>query len=82
MGIGSGIFFFALGAILRFAVSATVQGANIHMIGVILMVVGIAMTVLSMFFWQSWGGFHRSVTSSTTSRSVPTTTTVQEREVL
>lgn len=82
MGIGSGLFFFALGAIMRYAVSAQLQGINIHMIGVILMVVGIAMTILSLFFWQSWGGFHRSSNVATTTRSVPTTTTVQEREVL
>lgn len=81
MGIGSGLFFFALGAIMRFAVSAQLQGINVHMVGVILMVVGIAMTILSLFFWQSWGGFHRNV-ATTTTRSVPTTTTVQEREVL
>ncbi|GAC1367645.1 MAG: hypothetical protein NVSMB32_12670 [Actinomycetota bacterium] len=60
MGIGTGLFLFAVGAILRYAVSVQVQGFNVHMIGVILMVAGVAATILSMFFWQSWGGFHRA----------------------
>ena len=40
MGIGVSIFFIAVGAILTFAVSATVSGISISTIGVILMVVG------------------------------------------
>lgn len=59
MGIGTGIFLFAVGAIMRFAVSVQTKGFNVHTIGVILMVVGAATVVLSMIFWQSWGGFHR-----------------------
>jgi hypothetical protein len=40
MGIGAGFFLVAIGAILRFAVSVTTTGFNLHTIGVILMVVG------------------------------------------
>ncbi len=40
MGIGVSIFMVALGAILAFAVSATVPDANLEMIGVILMIAG------------------------------------------
>jgi hypothetical protein len=47
----------AAGAILRFAVTVTTTGFNIHTIGVILMIVGAVGLVLSMFFWRSWGGF-------------------------
>lgn len=73
MGIGTGIFFFAIGAILRFAVSAQMQGVNVHTVGVILMIVGGAIAVLSLFFWQTWGGFHRGATE---------TTVVRNREVM
>ncbi len=57
MGIGTGLFLVAVGAILRFAVNTTTKGVNLHTIGVILMIVGAAGILLSMFFWNSWGGF-------------------------
>jgi hypothetical protein len=56
MGLGVGIFLTALGAILAFAVNATVTGIEVKTIGWILMVAGIAGIVLSMIFWSSWGG--------------------------
>jgi hypothetical protein len=56
MGLGVGIFLTAVGAILAFAVSATTSGINIHTVGWILMIVGIAGIVLSMIFWSSWAG--------------------------
>jgi Domain of unknown function (DUF6458) len=56
MGLGVGIFLTALGAILAFAVSADVSGVNIHTVGWILMIVGIAGVVLSLIFWSSWAG--------------------------
>jgi hypothetical protein len=56
MGLGVGIFLTALGAILAFAVSAGVSGVNIHTVGWILMIVGIAGVVLSLIFWSSWAG--------------------------
>ncbi len=60
MGIGVSIFLIAIGAILRFAVTATVAGISIQTIGVILMVVGVIGLVLSFIFWSSWGsGFGR-----------------------
>lgn len=57
MGVGVGIVMIAVGAILRFAVSVTTTGFNIHTIGVILMIVGAVALVVSLFFWSSWGGF-------------------------
>ena len=56
MGLGVSIFLIALGAILTWAVNATVSGLELNTIGVILMVVGIIGLVLSMIFWSSWGG--------------------------
>jgi len=41
MGIGVSIFLLALGAILAFAVNASVSGLDISVIGVILMVCGL-----------------------------------------
>jgi hypothetical protein len=49
MGIGLGIFLVAVGAILTFAVDATVAGLDIKVVGVILMVagvIGLALTLL------------------------------------
>lgn len=56
MGIGTSIFLIAIGAILAFAVHASVSGIDLQTIGVILMVVGAIGAVLSMLFWSSWGG--------------------------
>ncbi|HEY5389967.1 MAG TPA: hypothetical protein VIJ83_05375 [Solirubrobacteraceae bacterium] len=57
MGIGTSIVLIAVGAILRFAVTVTTTGFNIHTIGVILMIAGAVGLVLSVIFWSSWGGF-------------------------
>ncbi|MDQ1393544.1 MAG: hypothetical protein QOF30_2521 [Acidimicrobiaceae bacterium] len=57
MGIGTGIFLLAVGAILRYAVTVTTQGVNLHVVGDILMVVGVIGILLSLVFWGSWGGF-------------------------
>ncbi|HEY2302017.1 MAG TPA: DUF6458 family protein [Acidimicrobiales bacterium] len=52
-----GIFLLAVGAILRFAVTTTAKGVNIQTVGDILMIVGAFGILLSLFFWNSWGGF-------------------------
>jgi hypothetical protein len=57
MGIGTSLVLIAAGAILRFAVSVTTTGFNLHTIGLILMIVGAVGLVISLFFWNSWGGF-------------------------
>lgn len=49
MGIGSSIFLLAVGAILAFAVDATVAGLDIHLIGWVLMAAGVLGLVLTMF---------------------------------
>jgi hypothetical protein len=40
MGIGVGIFLIAVGAVLAFAVNASVSGIDVQTVGVILMIVG------------------------------------------
>jgi beta-lactamase regulating signal transducer with metallopeptidase domain len=56
MGIGVSLILIAAGAILAWAVNATVSGVDINTIGYILIVVGAIGLVLSMMFWSSWGG--------------------------
>jgi hypothetical protein len=56
VGVGVSILLIAVGAILTWAVNATVSGLEIQTIGVILLIVGIVGLVLSLIFWSSWGG--------------------------
>jgi hypothetical protein len=56
MGIGVSLILIAAGAILTWAVNASVSGVDINTIGVILMVVGAIGLILSLMFWSSWGG--------------------------
>jgi hypothetical protein len=57
MGTSTSIVLIAVGAILRFAVSVTTTGFNLHTIGVILIVAGAVGLLLSIVYWGSWGGF-------------------------
>jgi hypothetical protein len=54
MTIGSSIFLIAVGAILRFAVTATVSGFNIRTAGLILMIVGIVALILAIWYSYVW----------------------------
>ena len=58
MGAGLSIVMIAVGAILRFAVSVTTTGFNLHTIGLILIILGAISLVISIMFWSSWGGFN------------------------
>lgn len=49
MGIGTSIFLIAVGAILKFAVTATVSGIELATVGVILMVVGGVGLLITLF---------------------------------
>ncbi len=50
MATGTSIFLIALGAILTFAVDATVSGLDINVVGIILMIAG-AIGVLVSLLW-------------------------------
>jgi hypothetical protein len=50
MGIGTSIFLIALGAILKFAVTATVSGIELATVGTILMIVGVIGLLISLMF--------------------------------
>lgn len=56
MGLGVGLFLIAVGAILTFAVNATVSGVDIDVVGWILMGIGLVGILLSLMYWSSWGG--------------------------
>ena len=49
MGIGTSLLLIAVGAILKFAVTASVSGLELATIGVILMVVGVIGLLISLF---------------------------------
>jgi hypothetical protein len=54
VGIGTSIFLIAVGAILKFAVTADVQGVELSTVGVILMIVGIVGLLISLFWMTVW----------------------------
>jgi Domain of unknown function (DUF6458) len=60
MGVGTSILLIAVGAILDFAVKVNSSHFNVNTIGLILMIVGVVGLVVSLMFWNSWGGFGRS----------------------
>ena len=49
MGIGTSLFLIAVGAILYFAVNASISGLSIATVGIILMVVGVLGLLISLF---------------------------------
>jgi len=49
MTIGTSLFLIAVGAILKYAVTATVAGIDVHTAGLILMVVGVVGLVIGLF---------------------------------
>jgi Domain of unknown function (DUF6458) len=53
-GLGFSIFLVALGAVLRYAVTAEVGGIDIGTVGVILMVAGVVLFLVTLFF-MLWG---------------------------
>ena len=70
----------AAGAVMRFAVTVASTGFNIHMIGVILMIVGGVGFLVSIAFWSSWGGFGGSSRRRETTVSGPEGTTTTRTE--
>ena len=89
MGIVTSMFLIAVGAVMRFAVTARGRGFNVHTTGVILIVVGVVSAILSIVYWASWGGFQhgavgRRTTVVRTTQGPPVNgegTVVREREV-
>lgn len=72
MGVSVSLFLVAAGAILRYAVSTDVNGINLQVMGVILMIVGVVGALASAVFWSSFSPYDRRHRS----------TVVREREVV
>ena len=54
MGIGTSIFLIAVGAILKFAVTAHVSGVSLATVGTILIIVGVVGLLISLFMMAAW----------------------------
>ncbi len=65
MGISVSLILIAVGAILTWAVTASVSGVDLTTVGVILMIIGGIGLILSLLFWSTWGGFHTTRTDTT-----------------
>jgi hypothetical protein len=53
MTIGGSLLLIAVGAILKYAVTAHVEGLNLHTTGLILMIVGVLGLILGLYFLMS-----------------------------
>ena len=56
MTIGTSIVLIAIGAILKYAVTAHVSGIDLQTVGTILMIVGILGLILSLLYMFVWSG--------------------------
>jgi hypothetical protein len=54
MPTGTSIFLIAVGAILRYAVTASVSGISLSTVGLILMIVGIVGLLISLMYMFAW----------------------------
>lgn len=70
MGIGTSLFLIAVGAILKFAVTASVSGIKLETVGTILMVIGILGLAISLIYM------------AVASRRAPVADAPHEREVV
>jgi uncharacterized membrane protein YedE/YeeE len=61
MTFGSSLLLIAVGAILRYAVTATVSGIDLQVVGLVLMIVGVVGLVLSLLWFGVWAGRRREV---------------------
>jgi hypothetical protein len=56
MGVVLSLLLIAGGAILAFAVHSTSSGIDVNTVGVILLIVGAILFVLSLVLWRTWWG--------------------------
>ena len=62
MAIGTSLFLIAVGAILKYAVDATVAGLDIQTAGLILMIIGVVGLVIGLFLVTQSRGADPGVT--------------------
>ncbi len=60
MGLGTSLFLIAVGAILRFAVTVSAHGFNIHTVGTILIIVGVVGLIISLLYMFVWSDRRRT----------------------
>ncbi len=77
MATGTSVFLIAVGAILTFAVDATVGGLNIDTVGIILMIAGAIGLMVSLFWLDRMSG--PRTTRVVEDRPVEETRVVEER---
>jgi hypothetical protein len=77
LGIGTSLFLFAVGAILKYAVTTDVSGIDLDVVGVILMIVGAVGFVLSLFWITMYADRRRG---AVVEREVVDRPVVRERE--
>lgn len=56
MGIIISLIVMAVGAILTWGINSSSSSLNVDVIGVILMVVGFVLFLISLVLWQTWWG--------------------------
>ena len=54
MTLGTSLFLIAVGAILRFAVTTSVSGIDLQVVGLILMIVGVIGLAISLLYANIW----------------------------
>jgi hypothetical protein len=54
MTAAGGIFLIAVGAILRYATNFHIQGVSLRIVGLILMIAGLAVLILALWQWAVW----------------------------
>lgn len=59
MTYGTSLLLIAVGAILRYAVTATVSGIDLQTVGLVLMIVGIVGLILSLLWFGMWADRRR-----------------------
>jgi hypothetical protein len=71
MTIGTSIVLIAVGAILKYAVTAHVSGIDLQTVGTILMIVGILGLILSLIYTFAWSAGARRRREGVDYRDVP-----------
>jgi hypothetical protein len=80
MGIGTSIFLIAAGAILRWAVTADVEGVDLDVVGLVLLIVGGIGLLLSLLWMTIYADRRRGTVVER--EVVPDRPVVRERDVV
>ena len=62
MGIGTSLVLIAVGAILKYAVTADVSGVKLDVVGTVLVVIGIIGLVITLLYTAVWADRRRGET--------------------